>query len=59
MLLHHMEESDKQTERILGDKYVHFMDALPEIREFVEALEAKKKVKVVDGQDVFDEDKDF
>lgn len=37
-----IEASEEQAKDILADEYVHFMDAIPEIRQFLAELEAKE-----------------
>jgi hypothetical protein len=39
-----VEESEDLPKEILGDDYVHFLDAMPEIRTFIEELEKKEKI---------------
>ena len=39
------EQSEEFSRRWLGDEYVHFVDAIPEIKEFLTELEQKEVVK--------------
>ena len=41
------EESEAQTKEILGDDFVPFMDAIPEIREFLAKVEAREKENAI------------
>ena len=40
------EESEEFIARFMGDDYVHFVDAIPEIKEFLEELKAKEAKKL-------------
>lgn len=37
-LIGQLEESDQFVKRMMGTDYVHFMDQIPEIKEFLQAL---------------------
>lgn len=39
-----LQESEEYTKKVLKDEYVHFMDAIPEIKEFLAELEAKERL---------------
>jgi len=53
-----LEESEEQTKNVLEDDYVHYLDALPEIKTFMkevwakEALEEEEKAKE-EAQELF------
>ena len=34
----------------MGDEYVHFIDAIPEIKEFLEELKAKETKKIEESE---------
>ena len=40
------EESEDFIKRWMGDEYVHFIDAIPEIKEFLIELKEKETIKV-------------
>jgi len=40
------EESEEFIARFMGDEYVHFVDAIPEIKEFLEELKVKETKKL-------------
>ena len=39
------EESEEFVKRIMGKEYVHFLEAIPEIKEFLDELQEKKTLK--------------
>ena len=39
------EMSEGMIKRLMGDEYVHFLDAIPEIKEFLTELEQQKALK--------------
>jgi hypothetical protein len=43
-LLAHIETTELAPKEILGDEYVHFMDAMPEYRQFLEEIRVKEAV---------------
>jgi|LauGreDrversion4_2_1035121.scaffolds.fasta_scaffold317386_1 hypothetical protein len=47
MLLKTIEESEEYVAEILepSGEYVHFLDAIPEIRNFIAEIEAKEKLE--------------
>ena len=40
------EESEEFVKKFMGDDYVHFIDAIPEIKEFLEELKTKEAKKL-------------
>lgn len=44
------EESEAFIKNIMGKEYVHFVDAIPEIKEFMQEHEKKESVKLEDKQ---------
>ena len=40
-LIQMFEESEEQAAEILGDEYVHFLDTMPDIKQFIESLKGK------------------
>jgi len=55
-ILKYAEEGEEMTKNVLGSDYVHFMDAIPEIRTFLAELEAKEKLTPSKFQDKEKED---
>lgn len=45
-ILAEAEESEEFIAKFMGDEYVHFIDAIPEIKEFLEELKAKETKKL-------------
>jgi len=45
------EEAEAYTQDVLGDEYVHFKDAIPEIKQFLEELETKQKPTLEEKKD--------
>ena len=39
-----VEESEEISKEILGDSYIHFYDAMPEMKIFIAEVEAKEKL---------------
>lgn len=39
-----IEHSEEYSKEILGDEYVHFMDAIPEIKTFLAEMEVREKL---------------
>jgi DNA-binding transcriptional regulator WhiA len=44
MLFKLLEESESQAKEILKEDYVHYLDAIPEINQFLVEIEAKEKL---------------
>jgi glycerol-3-phosphate O-acyltransferase len=42
-ILEMAEDAEELTKQVLGDEYVHFKDAIPEIKEFLVEIERKEK----------------
>ena len=47
-ILAEAEDSEEFIKRFMGDEYVHFIDAIPEIKEFLEELKTKETKKLED-----------
>ena len=45
-ILAEAERSEEFVEKFMGDEYVHFIDAIPEIKEFLTELKTKETKKI-------------
>ena len=37
-----IEDAEEETKEVLGDDYVHFIDAIPEIKQFLQEIKEKE-----------------